>query len=1016
MLGKIEFRSMAVPSEPSPDDRSHPPSGPTGGDSPNIPATRFTNQALNFSHAHVEQLYRAMAPRLHKQNPVLEHNFLFRTVQKLVEARAPQSVFDALVTTLAGTDRASVRLVNYLTDGMVAALKNSVTAPVERWGALAHCLVHALQADCQFSWDTLPQLIPKLQKLQLEDFSVADREMLGSCAAFALRRGQSAEQLILAFTNYLEYCQHFTASQKHEAAEKFRIRAESPSHKEHSCFSCFDAAQLMLEDIETSGLSLTHLHRTISAARADATRDKVPDKSPDTTIKVIAIVKELIEHAMAQNQSFTPLVQPVLKLLAHPDTTAESLAVLADIVLPHYRYFNYNLTFLLSDFTPVAASDGQVERQIQTVKQACAQGSPCEPFVSRAYARLARSSSSDAPLALYTGAFLTHPIKQFDLLMYEPTLGMITNRVADAAIFAAQAKLRPEAAIQTMQDYLTISERLYDLGSQPNIDTLQIFQLPNEVLGQFVRFNIRSEALHQLAIQAKTLTGDKAIQNIMARLSELQDTELAWSYLEGLRPEEDALKEAKLREHFRFDQLPFAMPAPDQMHRKEAHDPRALKMFSELREIVQRARTIHAGFTAYQYEARQVPGSNVPSLLAQFARETAQHAWRLQVPAGVFPGPGVRFTGLDARKLFAQDPERPEDPFHLYRAAWSFARKELPKLASADFTFCRGLIAISGPQEDTKVQGHRYTLVVYNDHYKNFRGDGAFLVPTEIFEEALRSINQNQLARGIDCAALTAAELQQAGIRIGKPVLNLLWASNLAGLCNSFPPKFAPHFSWEEKVGSPIFFDKAGHAHKAALLNTSQGRTPPQREAALTPFRGLHDEVYATSRTLLNYYSLFRCGLAAFHKGETVAGFTGESFLFPPDEQNSPQILIQFPRAGTFEGIYLPEEQQMELNADSARMLKECYAWNRACRTGKISEAEAPLLLSCPTLDDWPSPSSFVLDTSTMQLTLHDSTVQLPVNSDGTQTAELEIWKNYVVPLFKPNKDIRLLPRSYLIN
>lgn len=1015
---------MAVPSESSnPSNASEPGAdyiGTGGSSADKSPLIPSTIQRYNSLTIRTEEWRRALAPKMHQSDPLLSERTTTRVALCFAEAGIGQAGWRAFIQILAAQEYISPKLVTCLQQGFVNCARQHGTISDERWEKIANSCVQALYLGCQFSWEHFGKLIPALADLKLEQLPCADREMLSHNISFALRRGQSVDQIIGSFKQFLELSSDMSLEMKQEARELFARRAKHPLHRDDLCFSCFDAAEILLSDPNKLNLNTAHLSRSLDTLRENARNNNVPNCSSVTTRAVLAIVSEVAQYARALNVEPLPLVDAALALLADANTTVKSLEPLTEFALPYYKFHNKPIDSLLRNFRPIPSFCEATSTQHECLRASCSSGHSPEPFMGNAFKLLALLPENRPALELYCQALLSHPNRHLAPLLGSPNINWITQEVAAAAATALKNFTNKEQAVLLIQDYISLVGELEKRSPDNTQINSSVLSLPNTILAEFAVLGIHSEALHQLVLYVSKHP-ELELSTIMALLRNVELQAIAWSYLEGGSVSRQEYKRGILVPGYKFDQVPFAMPSADKIHIRAEHDPRALKMDQEVAELILAARTISSGFGSYTLEARHIPGSQEESLLVQFARSASKQVWLLRSSAAdLFPGSGVSFSGLMPECLFAQDPLVPDDPFHLYRSAWPFAKNELPTLANVTYSFLRGMIVISGKAESSQINGIAYSLVILNDHFHNHEAHTAYLIPTQILEQRLDRcrITDSQSAIPTDDAGLTIQELLQACNEQNLPALNLTWPSNLAGLCNSFPANSAPYFSWETRVISPIFKDRAGHAHKGTLLGGYQSIHNLQLEAALIPFRELHNSVYSVSTHLFNYYYLFRCGLAAFHKGES-RDIRDENRTFSgglPNPENLEAEKIKFREVDeTSEmGIYIPPKD--EVNPHAYRMLEASYAWHSAVREGRVESSEAPVFLVTPLLEEWPAASPILLDTRDLSLHIGDSVISLPAHSDGTGEEERRAWSEWVVPYLQADRDIRPLPRNYVRN
>jgi hypothetical protein len=304
--------------------------------------------------------------------------------------------------------------------------------------------------------------------------------------------------------------------------------------------------------------------------------------------------------------------------------------------------------------------------------------------------------------------------------------------------------------------------------------------------------------------------------------------------------------------------------------------------------------------------------------------------------------------------------------------------------------------------------------MIVNEHFANIGRNKALLVPALILRSKLHgtTIPMDAWHAGVraapqDIAAsdFTVAGMIAASKRYGSPVLDLGTPSVYSGgLCNAFPPKSAPYWSWEANrsfSGTP-FKDMHGHIHKTmATGNWSQTMTPALEEV-FAKFKHGHLDVFETAHTYLTINNLFRLAHSLWNKGLTASADATE--WEAPDWQS--------PRKGTVQSEQFIAEQSangQRPGADdspaifphSFRMLQRAQSIHDDLqRQGIENPNQYPILTTAPTFQYAAAPRRGIsLPTATMVLTVagHAPFALLEMPEEHRQA----VWQQYVMPLFR---------------
>lgn len=473
------------------------------------------------------------------------------------------------------------------------------------------------------------------------------------------------------------------------------------------------------------------------------------------------------------------------------------------------------------------------------------------------------------------------------------------------------------------------------------------------------------------------------------------------AFMQAPRIEERKEAGNRLSQIYRTDTGPYPIYLPNSLNRL---DPRYKRMVDEVKGVYRGVFDIHYGFGHLTYECQKPPGGS-DWMLVRFGLDTSVRVDRLRSEGGDhFPGPGCWISGLRLDRLFAVNPKTPEDPYSLFKAAWPWAARELEELPMSRFLFSRGVRAIVGPSEPKyNLDGIHYSLVAWNEHFKNEMLNAAALVPTDLLFEVMKGraapvqepgerplVSPDQELNG---DYLTFESLVEKSEARGVNVLNLGWPSNLGGLCNAYPPCSSPYFLWEPGVYAETR-DHAGHVHKSHILGRYVSTLTPEIDKRMEPMREAHKLVHRLASAYLNLNDLFRLSLSLWHKGLTVTEEMGEDAKLKVEREDG---------------------DRRDLGENELRMLKEAHLWNGLHAQGVRERNSFPVLCLAKTLDHWNRVrSSVVLDTYDMTLRLPgEKSVQLTPGTSGTSGFEVGVWSKYVRPIYysRADLDLRFLDR-----
>lgn len=328
------------------------------------------------------------------------------------------------------------------------------------------------------------------------------------------------------------------------------------------------------------------------------------------------------------------------------------------------------------------------------------------------------------------------------------------------------------------------------------------------------------------------------------------------------------------------DNVPYKLSSPE-----------ARKCFEEVLKVRSRGFAIHHGFSPLMYEFRRNPERMAP-LLARFGSDIGNGAYYINaLNPNSMPGRGFQISGINREKTFVKD-ETKTDPYQIYKDAWQYLAQDFDAIENTKFTFLRGAIAVSAPDDATHLiqvdeNGRKvhYSYVVFNDHFSgsNFKHNGTeriYLIPTEVLNKKLDGtlIDQNDFTgynkgnSDINDRDFTLQGLKAEADKINAPILNLGSGTVFSGgLCNAFPVGKKWFYPNELELGAIGHTkDIWGVVHKSHVSGIYDSQMNTSTNRLLIPFRQAHDDVYSVSNSLQNRLELAFEALSLWHKGYTA--------------------------------------------------------------------------------------------------------------------------------------------------
>lgn len=1011
---------------------------------------------VHSRESYVLEMYRTLAGKVNFSEERFSRRLLYFCAEQLWNRAASPDCWQAYLQALAGPERVSPRFLRKATDAFADVLtmeayhrpepgiaQHPIKMSSERWLRLGLLIRHVCRTNISFDWEHLSTLATGLACQPLETFSDSTLGMLGRTAPWALRTN-NAHAFIRAVEIYLEHRPFLSPNEQREAELTVANHAKSMQSSFARFLTAFDIAKIQATRLEAFGVPVAAVIQSIKEAEAHVKRIPSAEKDALCVAKVVQLATETAEYYRAKGFDALPAIKYIFDLLTERDTSQESLLVLQEVLIPEHKRQGLPYTDLLAAFKPLPHDHHSAHTRNAVFAQAIAAGASVAPFIGSEYSQLIINPEHAAAAKAYKNTFLAKHGQEW---AFRSDDGLSSTVFSMASILALQGQKvwgTSERIQAFLVDFCDIADfvQLHHPGSI--LSTSGPLKVLCETAMNLALLGANYFSLHQYNLGVKRVdpSAPPSVETLVKALYRVLFDAATLAYLKPGNDEVRDRAHSILKDEVRIDSLPFPNGRDAAKLDRSTHDPRALKMHDELAAIMRLGFDRSFGFGRRAYDARR-PAGQERNMLVQFGLDSAQRVTCFNSSSNeVFPGAGCRISKFHLERIFAADPEQPSDPYHRYKSVWPFAKTEIEDFAHTSVVALRGLMAvIPPPGEKYSIDGVHYSLVIFNDHFHNAVADRAYLCPTFILESKLEGVSLparrfngfNQDINDINLQAPSRAALEAACDAAGVHLLNLNWASNFGGLCNSFPPGVGRHYEWEKgrNLHGPLV-DKFGHIHKPARLG---GYNPiifePKLEAAMLEFRELHGRVRDVSQALYNLHFLFDASLAAYHRGDTVtqeqvdaanAADDTYQFLERPEFDKDAEVArraeLQKVQQETAEEAAKRNAGFGEgpVNPHAYRMLEEIYRWHKDAKSKKLPKSECPIFSLQPTLSYWPRVSPVEIDVHDLTLHMAGETAQLPLESDGTGEQERDMWRTFVLPHFRSKLDPCIVPRSYHVS
>jgi hypothetical protein len=477
---------------------------------------------------------------------------------------------------------------------------------------------------------------------------------------------------------------------------------------------------------------------------------------------------------------------------------------------------------------------------------------------------------------------------------------------------------------------------------------------------------------------------------------------------------------------------------------------------------------IHRGFTSRLIAARRGPFREPPDLV-QFAIDVGSEKSVRYINAkdpNLFPGKGFFVTRLKLAHCFAPG-ERiagygspTGDPYAIYKRAWPSLAQAMDHFDDAEFIFLRGCLLISCKRRDYLLpsgMGEHYSLIVFNDHFRNPFQEVAYLVPnqgvaqllagTQIpysdfvgFDTRRPDLNEQLQSpqgflqhpliaeKAIDVGGVSAIlsgfeeHLERIGQSMGLASLKQP-AEDLRERTQSHNASIA---DWEQQ-SHRYHQSEAGQKHMFELsaigkrLEGELGRLGQQRTGILS---GVEDRIWQLVDKYTALHSLFCIAHAYWHRGYTA----GRSIETSHIDETGSKPDMSFSGGQIQQGHVTQDQLQIELdsksddntemsNRNSIRMLVQAYEWHSMREDAEANRDDFPILVLCDALQLGVQPKmDFFIDTYDMMVHLEGNRIPL---SQGRMSGDDELfWFTTLFPRIQDQtgviRDLRFYPRASL--
>ena len=463
---------------------------------------------------------------------------------------------------------------------------------------------------------------------------------------------------------------------------------------------------------------------------------------------------------------------------------------------------------------------------------------------------------------------------------------------------------------------------------------------------------------------------------------------------------------------------------------------------------------IHRGFTSRLISAKRGPFREPPDLV-QFAIDVGSEKSVRYInakDANQFPGKGFFITRLQLAKCFATGENHSMsggDRFQVYKNAWPGLAEAIDHFDDAEFVFLRGCLLISCKRRDYLLPsgiGEHYSLIVFNDHFRNPFQEVAYLVPNEGvaklllgtqipycdfvgFDQRRPDLNDQIQSpqgflqhpsisgRAIDVGGVSAilSGFEDHLVRIGQRIGLQQLQKTKADIVRRTEEHNRLILEWEQQshryhissLGQQRMFELSSIGKQ---LESELRRMNQKTAEVLGRVEGA---IWSLVDKYTNLHKLFCIAHAYWHRGYTAGRMVTTNHI---DESIGDDGIS---------AESLPEQNQLRLqddsetvtNRNSIRMLVQAYEWHAMREALHAKKEDFPILVLCDALALGDQPAmDLMIDTYDMSVVIDGQRVQL---SQGRMSGDDELyWFNTIFPKIQDSagsiRDLRFYPRASL--
>ena len=463
---------------------------------------------------------------------------------------------------------------------------------------------------------------------------------------------------------------------------------------------------------------------------------------------------------------------------------------------------------------------------------------------------------------------------------------------------------------------------------------------------------------------------------------------------------------------------------------------------------------IHRGFTSRLISTKRGPFREPPDLV-QFAvdvgSEDSVKYFNAKDP-NRFPGKGFFITRLRLSKCFAPessiDPRHRVDPYRIYKQAWPALADAIDHFDDAEFLFLRGCIIISCKHRDYLLpsgNGEHFSLIVFNDHFRNPFQEVAYLVPnqgiakllakTQIpysdfigFDPRRPDINDQLQSpqhllehpflkdRAIDVGGVSAI-LSGFGVHLHR-VAAMATPNSLNTSLSALSQKTEEHnrqiSEWERR-NHRYHLSQAGQQRMTELSDAGrrlQYEANAIRNRQSQILAQIEESIWHLVDKYTSLHKLLCIAHAYWHRGYTAGKTIATHHIDESIQQE--QIWDATPDQGE---LRMEKGSNAIVNRNSIRMLVQAYEWHAMRENPASRREDFPVLVVCDATQIGAQPTlDIYVDTFDMTANVDGQRVEF---TKGRMTSEDELyWMTSIFPRVQDEtgkiRDLRFYPRASL--